>query len=301
MPTESSTGGSRAGPTEPKSLDTTEKSVLIVEDDEELAELLAVWTRAFCGRDARIHTAHSVADGRAQLESQSGFDIALLDRRLPDGPGREVLETIPNGSDVNTLMITAVAPDSDIIDLPITDYLVKPIDEETLVERLSLVDKLETVDALEAYTASRKASLLEYHLDTPEENPVFKRFAARWSYDRLEIAVLDEHAVVYELYIGETNTVGEGELHVSIAGTLDPGIESLFEAGAIEPIGELLPSGDDYAWVEADSSKPIDPDDGTVGIYGFTCETPERYVADGGWRDGPSDIELTAVLESAFS
>lgn len=294
--------GGQAGSTGPKTTETTARTVLIVEDDEELANLLTVWTRAFCGHDTRIHTAHSVADGQAKLESQPAVDIVLLDRRLPDGSGREILETIPKGSDVIALMITAVAPESDIIELPIDDYLIKPIDEETLVKRLSLVEKLHTAEALEPYTASRKASLLEYHLDRPEESPLFRRFAARWSYDRLEIAVVDEHAVVYELYTGETSAAEDTEIHVSIAGTLAPAIEPLFEAGEIEPIGELLPSGGDYAWVATDSSEPIDPDDGTIGIYGFSCETPECYIAnDCGWGGEPTDIELAAVLESSFT
>lgn len=296
-----SRSGAQTGSAGPKTTDTTTRSVLIVEDDEELAELLTVWTRAFCGHNTRIHTAGSVADGQAKLESQPAVDIVLLDRRLPDGSGREVLETVPKGSDVITLMITAVAPGTDIIELPITDYLVKPIDEETLVKKLSLVEKLDTADALEPYTASRKASLLEYHLDRPGENPLFRRFAARWSYDRLEIAVVEEHAVVYELYTGEASPAEESDIHVSVTGTLAPAIEPLFEAGEIEAIGELIPSGEDYAWVAADSSEPIEPADGIIGIYGFSCEAPERYVDDdGGWEDEPTDIELAAVLESAF-
>lgn len=283
--------------------ETTPRHVLIVEDDEELADLLQVWATDCYGRNARIHVAHSVAEGKATLESQSALDIVLLDRRLPDGSGRDLLEVLSCQFDAITVMITAVSPDSDILGLPIDDYLVKPIDRETLVKTLSLLEKLDAATALKPYTDSRKASLLEYHLDTPAENPLFRRFAARWSYDRLEIAVVDDRAIVYELYTGsETGTAGDREVHVSIAGSLAPTLESLLESGDVEPIGELLPSGDDYAWIEADDTDPIDPDDGAIGIYGFTCQAPERYVAaaDDGRPTEMGDVELATVLESAF-
>lgn len=285
-------------------LETTPRRVLIVEDDEELADLLRIWAEDCYGRDARIRVAHSVAEGKATLESQSALDIVLLDRRLPDGSGRDLLDPLTGEFDAITVMITAVAPDSDILGLPIDEYLVKPIDRETLVTTLSLLEKLDAAAALKPYTDSRKASLLEYHLDTPAENPLFRRFAARWSYDRLEIAVVGDRAIVYELYTGgETGTAGDREVHVSIAGSLAPALDSLLEGGDVEPIGELLPSGDDYAWIEADGPGPIEPDDGAIGVYGFTCETPERHVTtdDGRRPTELGDVELAAVLESAFN
>ncbi|WP_254763258.1 response regulator [Natrinema marinum] len=287
--------------------ETTPRHVLIVEDDEELAELLRVWVNDCCGGETTVTVAHSVADGTAALESCSTLDIALLDRRLPDGPGRELLDAVTARFDAITVMITAVAPEHDIITLPLNDYLVKPIDKETLVKQLSLLVRLDAATALEPYTDARKASLLEYHLDRPEENPLFRRFAARWSYDRLEVAAVDDRAVVYELYTGGADTAADDrEVHVSVAGALASEIDALLEAGKLEPVGELLPSGDDYAWLEADGDGRIDLEDGAIGIYGFTCETPEQYVADGDGRDdglavGMSDRELATVLESEFN
>ncbi|WP_226481326.1 response regulator [Natrinema amylolyticum] len=301
MPLDSS-HGARTDEAETTVPETTPRHVLIVEDDEDLAELLSVWTRACFGRDARIRVAHSVADGRAQLDAQGTLDVVLLDRRLPDGAGRDLLDSITNRFDAITLMITAVSPESDIIDIPIDDYLVKPIDEETLVTKLSLLEKLDAANALEPYTDSRKASLLEFHLDAPKENPLFRRFAARWSYDRLEIAVVDGRPVVYELYTGGRRAGDDDrEVHVSIAGTLAAAVDPLLEAGEIEPVGELLPSGDGFAWIRANGTGPIESDDGAIAIYGFTCETPERYVTDdGGPPAGTTGRELTSVLESAF-
>ncbi|WP_222919828.1 response regulator [Natrinema sp. SYSU A 869] len=300
MPLESS-HGARTDATETRPPETTPRHVLIVEDDEDLAELLCVWTRDCFGRDARIRVAHSVADGRTQLDAQATLDVVLLDRQLPDGPGRELLDSVTSWFDTITLMITAVSPESDIIDLPIDDYLVKPIDKETLVTKLSLLEKLDAATALAPYTDSRKASLLEFHLDAPEENPLFRRFAARWPPNRLEIAVVDGHPVVYELYTGGQRAGDDREIHVSIAGTLAADIDPLLKAGEIEPVGELLPSGDDYALIQVNDTDPIESNDGAIVIYDFTCETPERYVTDDGGRPpGMSARELTTVLESAL-
>lgn len=299
MPTDLSPDGSPADATGTGPPDTTPRHVLIVEDDEELAELLRIWTRDCCGSDARIDVAHSVADGEGVLESRSTLDVVLLDRRLPDGSGRDLLEGL-TGFDAITVMITAVAPEGDIIELPVADYLVKPIDKGTLVEKLSLLEKFDAADALRSYTDARKASLLEHHLDAPEEDPLYRRFAARWSYDRLEVAVVEGRAVVYELYTGGPRAGDdEREIHVSVAGSLASAVEPLLEAGEIEPVGELLPSGDGYAWLRADGVDPIEPADGVIAIYGFACETPERYVTDDG--GGVDCVELAAALESAFN
>ena len=197
MTSDPSDSVTRALPAETTPADTTQRHVLIVEDDEELAGLLQVWVEGWCGNHATVHVEHTVADAEQTLESRSVLDIVLLDRRLPDGSARDLLEILPCQFDAITVMITAVSPGSDLIRLPVTDYLVKPTDNETLVTKLSLLEKLEAANALDAYTDARKASLLEYHLDKPEETPLFRRFASRWSYDRLEVAHVDGAAVVY--------------------------------------------------------------------------------------------------------
>ena len=65
-------------------------SVLIVEDERELADLYGEWLEmAGCS----VRTAH---DGRAALEYlDSEVDVVLLDRRLPEIRGKQVLEGSP--------------------------------------------------------------------------------------------------------------------------------------------------------------------------------------------------------------
>ena len=305
------------------SADAAPRHVLIVEDDEELAGLLEVWVGNCWGGAATVHVEHTVAGARAVLESRSALDVVLLDRRLPDGDASELLEEIARRFDAITVMITAVSPGSDLIRLPVTDYLVKPIDDETFVTKLSLLERLDAANALAAYTDARKASLLEYHLDDPEGTPLFRRFAARWSYDRLEVAHVGAsgQSVVYELYSDDaTTTRDDGEFHVSITGTLATDLDELLERGDVEPAGELLRSGGEYAWIRADGDERLDRDPDSIAIYGFTCETPEQYVTDATDRsrsgdatteraspderdgtDGVSHVELASILESGFN
>lgn len=286
------------------------RHVLIVEDDEELAELLRVWVHDLAGETATVCVANTIADARSMLESRSALDIALLDRRLPDGNARELLESTRQ-FDAITVVITAVSPGSELIRYPVDEYLVKPVDNETLVTTLSLLEKLRAANALGSYTDARKASLLEYHLDSPRDTPLFRRFAARWSYDRLEIARCGREAIVYELYADDA-TAGrddDGSIRVSITGTLTAAVDELLAADAVEPVGELLPSGDDYAWIQADGDRiDHDPESDSIAIYGFTCETPEQYVAgdptatdSAGESNESSRVELASILESGFN
>lgn len=275
--------------------------MLIVEDDEEVAKLLQTWAQQFYDETVTIHVEQTVADSKATLDSLPALDIAILDRKLPDGTGNDILEAMTGTFDAITLMITGSSPESEIIQLPINDYVIKPIDEETLVKQLSLLEKLKAANALAQYSDARKASLLEYHLDDPEENPLFRRFAAKWSYDYLEIAHFDDQIVVYELYVGDT-TADDGNTHVSIAGSLAPNLRELLGAGEIEPVGELVPSREGYGWMQTEGDGLIDASDDSIAIYRFTSDTPEQYITTlDTEKDSTTRLELTDILESEFN
>jgi len=112
----------------------TESSVLVVEDEQGLADLYAAWM----GEGYRVRTADS---GETALDRIDGeVDAVLLDRRLPGLSGPEVLTAMRDrGFDVPVAIVSAVRADLDIIDMPCDMYLHKPIDRETLegtVERL---------------------------------------------------------------------------------------------------------------------------------------------------------------------
>ena len=110
--------------------------VLVVEDDTELASLYETWLDG----TYRVQTA---IGGREALDALSDdLDVVLLDRRMPDVTGDEVLDEI-RARDIGcqVAMVTAVEPDVDIIDMEFDDYLVKPVSRDELLE---VVEKLLT-------------------------------------------------------------------------------------------------------------------------------------------------------------
>jgi CheY-like chemotaxis protein len=280
--------------------------VFVLEDDAALVDVLEAWLHGHYGDTVTVHTAHNLAEAEAELADLLTLDFAIIDRKLPDGTGDELLDSLIERFDPITVMITGTVPGPDLISLPIHDYFVKPIDEDELLNGLSLLEKLEAANSLQAYSDARKASLLEYHLDEPDANPLFRRFAARWEYDRLEVATYDGEAVVYELYIGAPGADAdpdEASVQLSVAGGLAEPVEDLLAEGVLAAEGELVPSGGtDYAWVKHEGEDPIDTSDGAIGIYAFACPVPEEHVTD--LESSPGELSLTdlmAVLEAEYN
>lgn len=113
---------------------TDTSSVLIVEDEPELAALYASWLED-------TYAVETAVDGESALEAiDDTVDVVLLDRRMPELSGKTILTTVRDRNvDCRVAMVTAVEPDFDIVELGIDDYLVKPISKAELLE---LVDQL---------------------------------------------------------------------------------------------------------------------------------------------------------------
>lgn len=131
-------------------------TVLIVEDERDLANLYAKWLDTY---DLR-----TVYDGEEALDRlDETVDIVLLDRRMPGLSGDEVLETIVTRDlSCRVAMVTAVEPDFDIIDMGFDDYVVKPVTEDdlrALIDRLLKRTRYDT--QLDRYTTlvAKKAAL----------------------------------------------------------------------------------------------------------------------------------------------
>ncbi len=117
-------------------------TVLIVEDEPTVADLFA----AFLEPRFETRIATTVAEALDTIDER--IDVALLDRRLPDGPGRLVLESIRDrGYDCRVAMVSAVTPDFDILELGFDHYLVKPVTREELYEAVETLLNRATFDA----------------------------------------------------------------------------------------------------------------------------------------------------------
>ena len=110
--------------------------VLLLEDDVELADLVVRLLQAD-GADVT-----GVRDLQAALHAAltRQFDVLVLDRRVPDGDGVELLARL-RGRGVGTpaLVLTALGSVRDRVeglDLGADDYLVKPFDAEELLARV---------------------------------------------------------------------------------------------------------------------------------------------------------------------
>jgi DNA-binding response OmpR family regulator len=141
--------------------------VLLVDDDAAVVETYALHL------DSAYETRLAYSGEEALELLDDEVDAVLLDRRLPDIHGDEVLETIRDwGYDCPVIMATAADPDLNILEMDFDDYLRKPIfgdvlldvlrthldtsiHHERLDEFLSLVSK---TDVLEAQLASTELS-----------------------------------------------------------------------------------------------------------------------------------------------
>jgi len=106
--------------------------VLVVEDERDLADLYTTWL-------AESYRVRTVNDGRAALdEIDDEVRVVLLDRRMPDLSGDEVLDALRDRElDCRVAMVTAVEPDIDVVDMSFDDYLVKPVSRDELNNTVS--------------------------------------------------------------------------------------------------------------------------------------------------------------------
>ncbi|MXV63964.1 response regulator [Natronorubrum sp. JWXQ-INN-674] len=135
-----------------------ELEVLVVDDEARLADLFAAWLQS----EWTVDTAY---DGEEALEKMAdSVEVILLDRRMPGLSGDEVLAEIREaGYDSRVVMVTAVDPDFDIIEMGFDDYLVKPVSKEdlvTIVDNVAGRSEYES-DIQEYYALVSKKALLE--------------------------------------------------------------------------------------------------------------------------------------------
>lgn len=107
-------------------------TILVAEDEDPLQRLYVSWLDA---AGANVLTA---ADGDEAIEKwTTDVDVVLLDRRMPESYGDEVLKTARgNGLHTPVAMVTAVTPDLDVIDMQFDDYLTKPTERDEFINTI---------------------------------------------------------------------------------------------------------------------------------------------------------------------
>ncbi len=94
------------------------------------------------------YTTQTANSGQEALEKlDTAVDVMLLDRRMPEMNGDEVLERVRERElGCWVVMVTAVDPDMDMVTLDFDEYLVKPVSGAQLndaVERMLKRDRLD--------------------------------------------------------------------------------------------------------------------------------------------------------------
>lgn len=117
--------------------DSPPAAVLVVDDDEEMADLYA----EFLADRYAVDVAY---DGEAALERlrAGSYDGVLLDRNMPDMSGDDVLVTLRDwGLNVGVALVTGTKPTGDMLDRGFEKYLRKPVSRDTLLATVEeLVD-----------------------------------------------------------------------------------------------------------------------------------------------------------------
>jgi DNA-binding response OmpR family regulator len=119
----------------------TNRSILIVEDERDLAELVAI------NLERAGYKPHQAHDGRQGLEAARTLapDLILLDVMLPELAGTEVAQRLrldPTTAHIPIIMLTAKASESDeVVGLSAgaDDYVTKPFSLSVLLARIESV------------------------------------------------------------------------------------------------------------------------------------------------------------------
>jgi len=153
-------------------------TVLIVEDEVDLAELYAAWLQD--AYQVRIATT-----GEEALELvDSTVDVALVDRRLPGMPGDAVVaEFRRRNYAIQIAMVSAVEPAFDIMELGFDDYLQKPVTREDINSLVEMLLNRSTYDreSQELFQLLSKRAVLEAQFSeaTLDNHDEYQRLDAR--------------------------------------------------------------------------------------------------------------------------
>ncbi len=141
-------------------------TVLIVDDEREVADVYALRL----GTEYETRATYSGSEALDMLDES--VDIVLLDRRMPDQSGDEVLAELREQEyDCRVIMLTAVDPGRDIVEMNFDDYLCKPVEKDDLVGAIEQQLQVKQHDGRlgEYLEVCSKLSLLEDRLPPGSE------------------------------------------------------------------------------------------------------------------------------------
>ena len=163
-------------------------TVLVVDDDPRLARMHAGWL----SDTYDVKRAHDGSEGLRMLDDD--VDLVLLDRRMPGLSGDDLLSRIERRDiDCRVVMLTAVEPDFDVVDMPFDAYVNKPVtpDQLTSLVRDVLERNAYDLKVLEYLSLTAKESLLRSEMTQAELASSEEYARLRERLDELEVDVDD--------------------------------------------------------------------------------------------------------------
>ena len=203
---------------------TNKQKVLIVDDDEHIAELISLYLTKEC-YDTQI-----ASDGLQAVELFSSYkpNLVLLDLMLPGIDGYQVCREIRKSSSVPIIMLSAKAEVFDKVlglELGADDYIIKPFDSKELIARVKAVLRRSTITADSNNTTTcNKVSYPDLSISLSNYEVIYKGNVVEMAPKEIELLFflasspnqvftreqLLDHIWGYE-YMGDTRTV---DVHV---------------------------------------------------------------------------------------
>ena len=182
-------------------METQNPAVLVVDDEPRLADLFATWV------EDRWPVAVANDGEEALAIVDESIEVVLLDRRMPGMSGDDVLDEIQARElDCRIIMVTAIDPDFDILEMPFDDYLVKPVTRDELIETVELVRQRSEYDEKirEYYALVSKKAVLDTEKPAPElaESEEYDRLTERIERLRREVDGVIENLSTHEEFVG---------------------------------------------------------------------------------------------------
>ena len=138
----------------------SKQKILIVDDDENIAELISLYLIKECYETKIVH------DGESALQAFPTFspDLILLDLMLPGIDGYQVCRELRKDTSVPIIMLSAKGEIFDKVlglELGADDYIIKPFDSKELVARVKAVLR-RTTSSAPAVSAGPQGQYVEY-------------------------------------------------------------------------------------------------------------------------------------------